>query len=330
MGTDLSTEERLQIEMRLHAQDPATERQRLRQALTEPQPRIPARYFYDDQGSQLFEEITTTPEYYQTRTEAAILARQASNIIEQTQACELIELGSGSSTKTRALLDAMDSAGCLKLYVPVDVNRSMVEGAAAELLDKYDTLRVHGLIQDFTEAVAPLPDAGGTRCVIFLGGTFGNFRRVRAVAFLERVANALRSGEYFLLGVDLIKDPAVLEAAYNDSWGVTAEFNRNMLRVLNRRFGCAFDPSDFEHRAIYNPGDDQIEMRLRARRDQVVDCGELDLQLTLAAGDEILTEVSVKFDRPRVSALLAEGGFELCRWYTDPDQRFALALAQRR
>ncbi|MFP3941527.1 MAG: L-histidine N(alpha)-methyltransferase, partial [Thermoanaerobaculia bacterium] len=268
------------------------------------------------------------PEYYPTRSERRILERHAGEIVRTSGASELVELGSGAATKTRLLLDAMADQGCLDLYVPFDVSEAMVAEVARGFTTLYPGLRVHGLVGDFLAHLGEIP-AGGRRLAAFLGGTIGNLRPPEAAAFLERLAARLDPGDWFLLGTDLIKDPAVIEAAYNDSAGVTAEFNRNILRVLNRVAGGDFDPEGFRHRAFYDRELHRIEMRLVAERAHRVRLEELALELELAAGEELLTEVSVKYDRAGARELLAEAGFELTGWYTDPDGLFGLSLARR-
>jgi len=303
-------------------------REELRASLTETPRRIPPKYFYDERGSELFVAITELPEYYPTRTERSILEYRADDIVRASGASELVELGSGAATKTRILLDAMEEAGTLDLYVPFDVSEAMVARVARELADLYPTLHVHGVVGDFLSHLGEIPE-GGQRLAAFLGGTLGNLAPAEARAFLRQVSASLDPGDSFLLGTDLVKDPAVIEAAYNDSAGVTAEFNRNILRVVNDLTGGDFDPGGFEHRAFYDPEHAWIEMRLVSLREQAVRLPGLDLAFTLARGEEILTEISAKFDRPRVEALLAETGFALTAWYMDPHELFALSLARR-
>ena len=240
----------------------------------------------------------------------------------------LVELGSGSSTKTRLLLDALARANRLSAYVPFDVNQSFVREVAADLTAGYPGLRVHGVVGDFMKHLMYIPD-GGRRLVIFLGGTIGNIQPSRAAAFLSGVSDRMSAGEFFLLGTDLIKDVDRLEAAYNDTQGVTAEFNRNVLRVMNDLLDGDFDPEGFEHRAFYNRERDRIETRLRSKREQVVRLPGIEMEIAFDRGEEILTEISVKYDRPRVEALLRESGFEMVEWLTDPENLFALSLAKR-
>lgn len=323
-----STAGRIRIAYHREGRETHGFREELRASLTETPRRIPPKYFYDERGSELFEAITELPEYYPTRTERAILEYRAAEIVRASGASELVELGSGAATKTRILLDAMEEAGTLELYVPFDVSEVMVARVAGELTRDYPTLRVHGVVGDFLAHLGEIPE-GGRRLAAFLGGTLGNLTPEESREFLGQVSASLDPGDSFLLGTDLVKDPAVIEAAYNDAAGVTAEFNRNILRVVNDLTGGDFDPDAFEHRAFYDRERAWIEMRLVSSREQAVRLPALDLAFTLAAGEEILTEISAKFDRERLATLLGETGFELVAWYTDPRELFALSLARR-
>ncbi|MFQ5915170.1 MAG: L-histidine N(alpha)-methyltransferase [Nitrospinota bacterium] len=289
---------------------------------------ISSKFFYDDRGSALFERICDLPEYYPTRTERALLARFAERIVSVSRADVLVELGSGSSSKTSLLLDAMARARRLSLYVPLDVNESAVQQVAADLTARYGGLRVRGLIGDFMKHLGHIPD-GGRRLVIFLGGTIGNLRPHEATALLSQVAARMSAGEFFLLGTDLIKDVDRLEAAYNDAQGVTAEFNKNVLSVLNRLVDADFDPDAFEHRSFYNRERNWIEMRLRSTRDQVVRLPGVGMEIAFDRGEEILTEISAKYDRDRVEDLLKKCGFQMVDWLTDPENPFALTIAKK-
>jgi L-histidine N-alpha-methyltransferase len=319
---------RVTVEVHLDSGDPRAALDELRASLGEEPPRLPSKYFYDDRGSELFERITELPEYYQTRTEAAILAGAAGRIAALTGAEELVELGSGAATKTRLLLDAMAHAGRLRLYVPLDFSEGTLRRAAAELVAEYPGLAVHGVVGDFLEHLGELPP-GRRRLVIFLGGTIGNLGPEREREFLREVRDAMGPGDWFLLGTDLIKDPAVIEAAYNDAAGVTAEFNRNILRVVNEVAGGDFDPERFAHRAFWDAPMHRIEMRLVAASAQTVRLAAIPLTLTLAAGEEISTEISTKYDRAMAADLLAGAGFRPIEWFTDPGERFGLTLAAR-
>ncbi len=288
---------------------------------------LPPKWFYDARGSALFEEITRLPEYYPTRAERAILAARAGEIARLTGAKALIELGSGSSEKTRLLLDALRRHGGLGAFVPLDVSAPALREAAAAIDADYPGLHVHAVVADFTRHLEHLP-TGGTRLVAFLGGTIGNFLPDQRAAFLGELRARLEPGEWFLLGADLVKDPAVLVPAYDDAAGVTAEFNRNVLRVLNRELGGDFDVPAFAHVARWDADHEWIEMRLRAGRDMRVHVRDLDLVVDFAAGEDLLTEVSAKFRREGLAAELGTAGFGVTRWWTDPEGRFSLTLAR--
>ncbi|MEU9205570.1 L-histidine N(alpha)-methyltransferase [Streptomyces sp. NPDC048332] len=284
---------------------------------------LPPKWFYDARGSELFEEITRLPEYYPTRAEREILIDRAAEIAAASGARTLVELGSGSSEKTRHLLDALAD---LHSYVPVDVSESALRGAADALLKERPDLSVHALIADFTAELA-LPDTPGPRLVAFLGGTIGNLLPAERAAFLSSVRSLLSPGDTLLLGTDLVKDEKVLVAAYDDAAGVTAEFNRNVLSVVDRELGADFAPEDFEHVARWNPQQEWIEMRLRARRALTVKIPELDLLVPFEDGEELRTEVSAKFRKDGVRGELAAAGLRLSQWWTDSAGRFALSLA---
>jgi L-histidine N-alpha-methyltransferase len=296
--------------------------------LTKPFKELPPKHFYDSRGAELFERICELPEYYPTRTERSILEGQAAEIVAATGAVELVELGSGSAVKTRLLLDAMAEAGTLERYVPVDVTEAAVRDCANELAAEYPGLVVHGVVGDFERHLDRLPVADGPRIVAFLGGTIGNFTPGSRRRFLRCVARLLGPRDHLLLGTDLVKDSRMLEAAYDDSQGVTAEFNRNLLLVLNRELDADFDASRFEHVAFYNPRHEWIEMRLRATEPQEVEIRALGLSVTFAAGEELRTEISAKFTRERVESDLAAGGLELVAWLPDGDELFALSLSR--
>ncbi|MEU8675372.1 L-histidine N(alpha)-methyltransferase [Streptomyces sp. NPDC048560] len=284
---------------------------------------LPPKWFYDAHGSELFEEITRLPEYYPTRAEREILVARAPQIAEASGARTLVELGSGSSDKTRHLLDALPE---LHSYVPVDVSESALRGAADILLAERPGLSVHALIADFTH-VLRLPETPGPRLVAFLGGTIGNLLPEERGQFLHSVRELLSPGDSLLIGTDLVKDEATLVAAYDDAAGVTAAFNKNVLSVMNRELGADFLLDDFDHVAVWDPRAEWIEMRLRARRDLTVKIPEVDLAVTFAAGEEMRTEVSAKFREDRVRGELADAGLRLGHWWTDTAGRFALSLA---
>lgn len=284
---------------------------------------LPPKWFYDAHGSDLFEEITRLAEYYPTRAEREILIAHAADIAAASGARTLIELGSGSSEKTRHLLDALPA---LHTYVPVDVSESALTGAAEALLAERPGLSVHALIADFTQ-VLELPDSPGPRLVAFLGGTLGNLLPDERATFLKSVRARLAPGDSLLLGTDLVKDEATLVAAYDDSAGVTAAFNKNVLTVVDRELGADFQLDDFDHVAVWDPDHEWIEMRLRARRALTAKIRELDLVVSFEAGEELRTEVSAKFRQEGVRDELAAAGLQLAQWWTDSAGRFALSLA---
>jgi L-histidine N-alpha-methyltransferase len=298
--------------------------------LTRPFKELPPKHFYDARGSELFERICELREYYPTRTERSILAANADEIVASTGAGELVELGSGSAEKARILLDAMDGAGTLERYVPLDVSESVVRDAAEQLVDEYHQLRVHGVIADFERHLGSVPGPNGTpRVVALLGGTIGNFPPGTRRGLLRRIAQLLGPHDRLLLGTDLVKDPAVIEAAYDDPDGITAEFNRNVLHVINRELEADFAPDAFDHVAFFDRRHEWIEMRLRARRPCRVTIAGLGLHVEFAAGEELRTEISAKFTRARLEADFEAAGLTLDRWFTDEDELFALSLAHR-
>jgi L-histidine N-alpha-methyltransferase len=295
--------------------------------LTRPFKEIPPKHFYDSRGSALFEAICEQPEYYPTRTELAILEASAAAIVDTTASVELVELGSGATVKARLLLDAMD--GAARRYVPVDVSERMVREAAVALVDDYEGIEIHGVVGDFQRHLdrVPRPVSGEPRLVALLGGTIGNFPPGTRRSLLRDVAALLDPDDHFLLGTDLVKDPAIIEAAYDDAGGVTAEFNRNVLHVMNRELEADFDPDAFDHVAFFDRRREWVEMRLRAQRPMTVRVAELDLQVEFAAGEELRTEISAKFTRERIERDYAAAGLELRGWYTDPEELFAVTLA---
>jgi L-histidine Nalpha-methyltransferase len=298
--------------------------------LTRPAKELPPKHLYDDYGSELFDRITELPEYYPTRTERAILHAQAANIVEATRMGELVELGSGTASKTRVLLDAGTEAGTLRRYVPFDVAESMVRDTVTTLSEEYDGLEVHGIVGDFERHLGeiPPPEPGVPRVLAFLGGTIGNFLPGSRRRFLRGLAATLGPDDFLLLGTDLVKDIDVLEAAYDDREGVTAAFNLNMLTIINRELGADFPLHLFEHVAFYDPERGWIEMRLRARRAMTVTIPAIDLEVSFQRGEEIRTEISTKFTRSRLDADFAAAGLELAEWLTDPGELFALSLAR--
>jgi L-histidine N-alpha-methyltransferase len=290
---------------------------------------LPPKWFYDASGSALFEKITELPEYYPTRAERAILMSAAPAIAAATGARTLVELGSGSSEKTRLLLSSLSAAGTLRCYVPVDVSEPALVTAADALAAEYPGLDVRAVVSDFEEHLG-LPargDAPAPRLVAFLGSTIGNLLPDERASFLARVRSSLEPGDSFLLGTDLVKDPAVLVAAYDDSSGVTAAFNKNVLAVLNAELGADFDLDGFEHVAVWDPAAEWIEMRLRSLGSQTVRVPGIGIEVHFDAGEEMRTEVSAKFRRPRVAAELAAAGFAMRSWWTDPAGQFGLSLS---
>ncbi len=288
---------------------------------------LPPKYFYDERGSRLFERITEQPEYYPTRAERSILEQQSDEIVAAAKPHSLVELGSGSASKTRCLLDAMRDAGSLERYVPVDISAEITRETAERLVREYPGLRVHGVICDFERHLEYLP-RDGKRLIAFLGGTIGNFPPDERNSFLSRIAAVMGPDDGLLLGTDLVKDPARLEAAYDDSAGVTAEFNKNVLWVLNRELGADFDPNAFEHRAFYDDDRARIDIRLRSLADQTVTIPALGMEVEFAEGEEMRTEISCKFTRARLEEIYGEAGLEMAEWWTDPDDLFALSLAR--
>jgi L-histidine N-alpha-methyltransferase len=296
---------------------------------------LPPTYFYDARGSALFEQITALPEYYPTRTEAALLTAHVGEIAALTGATTLVELGSGSSAKTRLLLDALTGAGTLGRYVPLDVSVAALREALDALAVSYPEVVLHGVVGDFTAHLDRLPREGhegpgattDRRLVAFLGGTIGNLEPAQRATFLARVRAALRQGEHLLLGAALVTDPAVLVAAYDDAAGVTAEFNRNVLHVLNRELHADLQVDAFAHLALWDAEREWIEMRLRAERPMAVTVRDLGLVVEFAAGEEMRTEISAKFRLDGLSSELTAARLRPERTWVDPQERFALTLA---
>lgn len=289
---------------------------------------LPPKWFYDARGSELFEDITALPEYYPTRTERELLRHSVGQIAARTAVDTLVELGSGSSEKTRLLLDALTATGSLQRYVPLDVSESALRGAMAAVAQEYPGLAVHGVVGDFTKHLELLPPVEeGRRLVAFLGGTIGNLLPAERTGFLTALRAALDPGELLLLGAGLATDPAVMVPAYDDATGVTAEFNRNVLHVLNRELGADFEVDAFDHLAVWNPTQGWIEMRLRACRAMTVRLPAVDMTVHFAKDEEMRTEVSGKFRREALGAELLDAGFGDQTWWIDPDNRFTLVLA---
>ena len=303
----------------------------VREGLSGPVKEIPPKHFYDTAGAELFDRICELPEYYPTRAERAILEQHSAAIAEETGMAELVELGSGTAEKTMVLLRAGRETGTLLRYLPVDVTEQMVRDCAARCGQELPGLEVTGIVGDFVRHLdeVPAPAEGQPRVVALLGGTIGNFRPKERHDLLRSIAGLLRrEGDFLLLGTDLVKDRERLVAAYDDSAGVTAEFNRNVLRVVNRELDADFDVDSFEHVALWNEDEEWIEMRLRASRPMAVRIEGLDMDVALDGGEEIRTEISAKFTAERLAADLAAAGLEAARIFHDPDRLFALSLAR--
>ncbi|MGH7719068.1 MAG: L-histidine N(alpha)-methyltransferase [Gemmatimonadaceae bacterium] len=298
----------------------------VREGLSRAQKELPPTYFYDARGSRLFEEITRLPEYYLTRAERSLLQEHMPRLARDLRPGTLVELGAGSAEKTRVVLDALREAGAGQVYVPIDVSVSFLEETAVRLRREYPGLRVIPAVADLRGDLHLPRSLPAPTLVAFLGSTIGNFDRQQAIALLQRVRAPMRGADRFLLGVDLRKDSKRLERAYNDTRGVTAEFNRNMLRVLNRELGADFDPEAFEHRAFYEPNRHRIEMHLVSKREQEVTIPRLGV-VDFRRGESVRTEISCKYDRSSVGALFAAAGLREEAWYSDPEGVYALALA---
>jgi len=287
---------------------------------------LPPKWFYDSLGSELFDEITRLPEYYPTRAEAEILRDRSAEVASASEADTLVELGSGTSEKTRALLSALHGHGSLRRFVPFDVDASMLSTAATAIQHEYEGVEIQAVCGDFEEHLAEIPD-GGRRLFAFLGSTIGNLTPEPRAQFLASLSAVMRPGDSLLLGTDLVKDIGRLVRAYDDSAGVTARFNRNVLAVVNRELDADFDVDAFAHVARWNADEERIEMWLRADRGQRVHVGALELAVDFAAGEEMLTEVSCKFRPDGVTAELAAAGLRRIRWWTDSAGDFGLSLA---
>jgi L-histidine Nalpha-methyltransferase len=320
--------ETIEIEVHLRADGGLAMARDIRLGLTAKPKELAPKYFYDEIGSQLFEQITELPEYYPTRTEREILSQRSAEIVAAAgEPGTLVELGSGSAAKTRHLLNAMRDAGCLSTYVPVDISGQITHETAELLAEEYPGLAVHGLICDFEHDLERIPSGSGGRLVAFLGGTIGNLYPGPRRDFLARIGALLERGDRILLGTDLVKEPSRLEAAYDDSQGVTAQFNKNVLAVLNRELGGDFDLDSFEHVARYDADATRMDIRLRSLADQTVRLDGLDLTVSFAAGEEMRTEISTKFTREQLDAIYGEAGLRLDGWFTDPAGDYALSLA---
>jgi L-histidine N-alpha-methyltransferase len=300
----------------------------VRHGLTSSPKVLPPKWFYDDSGSGLFDQITRLPEYYLTRAERSILAERADDVARRCAPDTLVELGSGTSEKTRILLDALDREGCLRRFVPFDVSEGVLREAAEAINAEHPSVEVHAVVGDFERHLAHLPD-GGRRMIAFLGSTVGNFPPLERARFLGGLAATMHAGDTLLVGFDLVKDVRRLEAAYNDAAGVTAAFNRNVLRVLNRELHADFDVEAFEHVAFFDPDAEWIEMRLRSLRAQRVTISSIGLAVDFDEDETVRTEISAKFRRHRIEQELSAAGLALTELWTDADGDFALAIAER-
>ena len=324
-----TTEPSIEIEIHLDADGGERMRRDIRAGLSTDPKELAPKYFYDERGSQLFEQITELPEYYPTRAERSILNERAGEIVVAAGGPQtLVELGSGSAAKTRHLLSAMRDAGCLQTYVPVDISAEITHETAESLVQEYPGLFIRGLVCDFEHDLERIPDGGGGRLVAFLGGTIGNLYPDARHDFLVRLAGLMTPEDRLLLGTDLVKESGRLEAAYDDSLGVTAEFNKNVLRVLNRELGADFDLDAFEHVARYDVGEARMDIRLRSLVEQTIRLEELDMAVGFAAGEEMRTEISAKFTRERLEGVYEEAGLAMSGWFTDPAGDYALSLAR--
>ena len=319
----------LRVDSYLTAEDERTLAADVLDGLTKPFKELAPKHFYDARGSELFERICELEEYYPTRAEMALLADSARSVVAATGSGELVELGSGAPDKADLLLAAMAAQGTLRRYVPLDVSESAVRAAGGHLVRRHPGLRVHGVVGDFQRHLEMVPAAEAPRIVALLGGTVGNLPPGTRRTLLRAIASQMNPSDRFLLGTDLVKDPSVIEAAYNDAAGITAEFNRNILHVINRELGADFVPEAFDHIAFFDRRHEWVEMRLRSRRPCSVLVSNLGLRVEFAAGEELRTEISAKFTRARVEADLAAAGLSLERWISDEDGMFALSLARR-
>ena len=298
----------------------------VRQGLSRAPKQLSPKYFYDERGSELFEKITHLPEYYLTRAERLLLERRIAEIIDDVRPCSLVELGAGSASKTRIILDQMRASGCAECYVPVDVSRDFLEAAALQLRTDYPDVEIAPVVSDITEPFA-LPRLATPTLIAFLGSTIGNFSREQAVKLLSHISTQMTASDRFLLGADLIKDPGIINSAYNDSKGVTAAFNLNILERLNRELNANFPIGDYEHRAFYSSDNHRVEMHLIARRAHKVMIPEIG-EISLAEGESIRTELSYKYDRAILDDILTASGLAIERWMPADDNSFALALAR--
>lgn len=317
----------VRIDVYLHDGALATLADDVREGLSAEPKTLPPKYFYDSRGSELFERITELPEYYPTRAEQSILDEVGSEIVDLVEPSELVELGPGSARKTNALLDPMYETGRARRYVPVDVSESAVEDTAARLAGEYEGLAIHGIVGDFERDLTRIPRNGDRRLIAFLGGTIGNLNALERRSMLSKVREQLGPDDRLLIGTDLVKDRERLEAAYNDSAGVTADFNRNVLNVINSNLRGNLDPERFEHQAIYDDRRQWVEMRLCAYEAHAARVDAIDLDVSFDQGEHIRTEISCKFTEDRLAHEYSRAGLEMLDVYTDSEGLFALSLA---
>jgi L-histidine Nalpha-methyltransferase len=300
----------------------------IRQGLAGSPKILSPRWFYDERGCELFEEITRLPEYYQTRTEMAILERQALSILETARPASIVELGAGSCTKSRVLIRAAKGMGTLWTFVPFDISEATLRRSASELVDEFDDLTIYCVTGEFDHHLSQIPRFG-RQLIVFLGSTIGNFESAAAHGFLSEVRRLMQVGDHFLLGVDFIKPEHELVAAYNDAQGTTAEFNLNILRRINRELGADFDPESFQHVALWNAAHHRVEMHLRSVRDQDVTIRSAEMAVHFAEDELMRTEICTKYTREHVEEMLAHAGMTAIEWFVDPAQRFGLLLAHQ-
>lgn len=317
------------LDCHVAAGDDAASADELRRALTAARPWIPARWFYDDAGCELFVRITALDEYYQTRTEQALLDEHMCALVRAHGTTELVEIGSGAARKTRAILDAMEGAGTLRRFIPFDISPGAITASAADIAAAYPGVRVHGVAGDFSRHLSRIPrrPADGRRMVAFLGGTIGNLDPPRRRTMMRRLARLLRPGDCLLMGTDLAHDPDVLVRAYDDAQGVTAAFNRNIIRHINHAYAGDADPEHFAHVARWNARASRIEMHLRARRDIEWNIAGLGIVVPIEAGATIRTEISCKFTPDSARAMYEDAGLSMAAWHEDPLGRYALSVA---
>lgn len=331
-GTNVATieESRFILEQLTRLDTAGDLAQDVRYGLSLPQKKLSPKYFYDERGSLLYDKICQVPEYYPARTETALLKDRAEAIIEHVRPITILELGSGTSSKTEHLLDACELTRCHPRYLPLDVCEEMLVDAGNRLLEQYQWLNIRALLGDYSACFNQVPDSEGTRLYVFLGGTLGNLDELEAQYFLSQLSGMMSKTDYLLLGVDRVKDRDVLHAAYNDSQGYTAEFNRNILNVINRELGADFNPERFSHRAWFNEGQSQIEMHLRSNTAQTVRIDELDMTVNFRQGETIHTEISRKFTLEALSALTSAAGLSVVQHFEPDNGYFSLALLRRR